>query len=81
MGLTVCGSRAPPSHTATVNLIVNGAVHQAYSVTKPAGQYSGTRTFSTPFELSQRDRINFRSTSTNSQVVCAVVCVLIELDL
>ena len=64
-----------------MNLVVNGAVHQAYSVTKPAGQYSGARTFSTPFELRQGDRINFRSTSTNSQVVCAIVCVLIELDL
>jgi len=81
MGLMACGSRAPPSHTATVNLVVNGAVHQTYSVTKPAGQYSGTSSFSTPFELRQGDRINFRSTSTNSQVVCAVVCVLIELDL
>jgi len=41
-GLTACGSSAPPSHSATVNLAVNGA----YSVNKPAG----TSTFS-PFEL------------------------------
>ena len=79
-GLTACGSSAPPSHSATVNLVVNGAMHQRYSVTEQAGQYSGTNTFSTLFELRQGDRINFRSTSTNSQVVCAIVCVLIELD-
>jgi len=81
MGLTACGNRAPPSYSATVNLVVNGAVHQTYSVTKPAGQYSGTHTFSTPFELMQGDRINFKSMTTNSQVVCGVVYVLIELDL
>jgi len=55
MGLTACGNRAPPSYSATVNLVVNGAVHQTYSVTKPAGQYSGTHTFSTSFELMQGD--------------------------
>ena len=81
MGLTACGNRAHPFHSATVNLVVNGAVHQTYSVTKPAGQYSGTRTFSTLFELMQGDRMNFKSMSTNSQVVCGVVCVLIELNL
>ena len=81
MGLTACGNKVPPFHSATVNLVVNSVVHQTYSVTKPAGQYSETRTFSTPFELMQSDRINFKSMSTNSQVVCAVECVLIELDL
>jgi len=52
MALTTCGGRVPPSHSATVTLLVNGDVHQAYNVTKPAGQYSGTSTFSTLFELS-----------------------------
>jgi len=37
MGLTACGSSAPPSHSATVNFIVNGA----YSVNKPAVQNIG----------------------------------------
>jgi len=47
MGLTACGSSAPPSRSTTVNLVVNGA----YSVNKPAGQYSGTSTFNIPFIL------------------------------
>jgi len=66
---------------ATVNIVVNGNEQTLYGVTKPDGQYSGTTTFGTPLELAQKDRVNFRSASTNQAVISAVVTLLIELDL
>ena len=67
---------------AIVNIVVNGTENNTYDVTKPSGQYSGTSTFTTPLELAERDRINFRSAITNDIVTraCAVVSLLIELD-
>jgi len=80
MGLAASTSNGAPGG-ATVNIVINGVENTAYSVRKPSRQYSGTTTFDTPLELTQGDRINFRSAYTNSAVSSACVCVLIELDL
>lgn len=79
MGLTATRSTAPPSTTATVVIVVNETTQTSYGVT--SDQYSGTKTFGTPLELAQGDRVNFRSATTNEDVLTAVVSVLIELDL
>lgn len=79
MGLTATRTTAPPSSTATVVIMVNGTTHASYGAT--TDKYSGTNTFGTPLELSQGDRVNFASATTNDDVLTAVVSVLIELDL
>ena len=80
MGFSATSSSGPPAESEIV-LAVNGVVNAAYAVIKPDNQYSGTITFQTPLEVSEGDRINFRSASTNSNVIGAVVSLLIELDL
>ena len=77
MGLSVNNPRSP----MVVNIVVNGAENTAYGVTKSAGQYSGTQVFTTPLELAQGNRINFRSATTLRGVTSANVSILIELDL
>ena len=80
MGLSATTSSGPPGESRIV-IVVNGVVNAAYAVIKPNNQYSGTNTFQTPLEVSEGDRINFRSASTVSNVIGAVVSLLIELDL
>ena len=80
MGLAASTSNGAPG-SATVNIVINGVENAAYNVRKPSRRYSGTTTFGTPLELTQADRINFRSASSNGGVSSACVCVLIELDL
>ena len=69
------------SSTARVNIVVSGTENTSYSVEKMIGSYSGTVVFTTPLELSQGDRINLRSATTNRSNPCGVVSLLIELDL
>ena len=66
---------------ARVNVVINGVENVPYGVTKPDGQFSGTRIFGTPLELAQGDIINFRSATTNAGAMSACVSLLIELDL
>ena len=70
----------PATETVTVSSTVNG-VETRYFVRKPAGSYSEVKVFDTPLELTQGDRLNFITNQTASVVKCAVVNVLIELDL
>ena len=65
----------------TVRITVNGQVKIPYSVTKPEGQFTGIAQFSTPLELREGDRINFISSLGNAKVSCAIVSILIELDI
>ena len=67
------------SSRAQVNIVINGIENTSYSVEKMIGSYSGTVTFTTPLELSEGDRVNLRSVTSNSNP-CAVVSLLIELD-
>ena len=66
-----------PSGRASINIIINGRISD--SILKD-GEFSRTRVFSPPLEVSQNDRINFRTlddvVSTNN-----IVSLLIELDL
>ena len=80
MGLSATTSSGPSGESKVV-LAVNGGVHADYLVTKPDSQYTGTTTFPTPLEVSEGDRINFRSASANNRVTKACVSLLIELDL
>ena len=80
MGLSATTSSGP-SNESRIVIAVNGVVYANYTVIKPTNQYSGTTTFQTPLEVSEGDRINFRSASTNTSVIGAVVSLLIELDL
>ena len=66
---------------ARVNIAVNGMENTSYGVTKHPGPICGVSTFGTPLELARGDKINFRSASSNPQIVGAVVSLLIELDL
>ena len=68
------------SSRAQVNIVINGIENTSYSVEKMIGSYSGTVTFTTPLELSEGDRVNLRSVTSNSNP-CAVVSLLIELDI
>ena len=77
MGLTATSSRG----VAKVNLVVNGTEQTSYGVTKPAGLYSGTSIFETPLEVAPGDRLNFRSATSNRNILAAVVSLLIELDM
>jgi hypothetical protein len=63
----------------TVNITVNGWVHNSYGVTNPIGDRSSTNTFSTPLRVAQGDIINFRS-ATNAPTHSTCVGLLIELD-
>jgi hypothetical protein len=81
MGLAASSVASAPPGRATVNVSINGAKNTDYGVTKPNGKYSGTSIFATPLELAQGDRINFRSAISHRSIICAVVSILIELDL
>ncbi|ELU12218.1 hypothetical protein CAPTEDRAFT_211934 [Capitella teleta] len=76
---STAGTQIPSN--MNVLIVKNGVVEPNYSITKDLGMRSGTVTFSTPLELSEGDRINFKSNSSNSLVTGSIVSVLIELDL
>ena len=59
----------------------NGAQQNGYSITKPANEWSGCTSFEVPLELQPGDRINFITKSNRDNVECAIVCILIELDM
>jgi hypothetical protein len=81
MGLAASTVASDPPGGATVNVVINGAENTDYGVTKPKGKYSGTSIFATSLELAQGDRINVRSAISHHSITCAVVSILIELDL
>ena len=59
----------------------NGTQQNGYSITKPANEWSGCTSFEVPLELQPGDRINFITKSNRDNVDCAIVCILIELDM
>ena len=71
----------PVSGIARTNIVISGREQGQYYVVILAGQYSGTSVFEEPLRLNLGDRINFQSVTTNPEVCCAVVSLLIELDL
>ena len=81
MGLSSVTGSGATNNLTTVGIVVNGTVDNAFAVTKPLFQYSGTNTFITPKELSQGDVINFRSLDSNSLAQFSIVCAIIELDM
>ena len=83
MGMAAATSSGLAPGQSEVALVINGVEvdRSAYKVTKPDGQYSSTTTFSTPLDVHEGDRINFRSVSTNPSVSTATVSLLIELDM
>ena len=68
------------TRSVKVKIVVNGTVKSTYGITKQSSENSSTVTFGTPLELAEGDRVNFKSITTNP-VPCAVVSLLIELDL
>ena len=62
MGLSATTSSGPSGEISIV-IAVNGVVYVNYIIIKPDNQYSSTTTFQTPLEVSEGDRINFRSQS------------------
>ena len=67
-----------PAGDMKVNIVINGNEDTNYQIKKRTGNYSDTTIFQTPLSVSEGDRINFISRSTNSSVTHAVVSVLIE---
>ena len=69
---------------AGVLIIINGLQRSSvpkYNLSKPDGVYSHTRTYTTPIELAQNDRINFQTILNTSDAINSIVSLLIELDL
>ena len=81
MSLAVTGTIGGTTTVATVRLIVNGMDIFGYVVTKPSSEYSGTRTFVTPWELLEGDVVNFYTITNVSDAAHAVLGALIELDI
>ena len=82
MSLAITNTNGGPTATAaTVRLIVNGMDILGYTVTKPASEYSGTRTFGIPRELLEGDVVNFYTITDVGGAAHAVLGALIELDI
>ena len=79
MGMAASSIGNPVSGIARTNIVINGREQGQYYVVILGGQYSGTTVVEQPLRLNQGDRINFNT--TNPEVCCAVVSLLIELDL
>ena len=69
------------SNNVRICIVINGIEQSNYAIIKAPNQWSGHVTYETPLELNAGDRINFVSKSTDNRVSCAIVSVLIELDL
>lgn len=67
-----------PSGEMKVNILINGTEETGHQIKKKNGNYSDTTIFQTPLDISEGDRINFISRTTNTSVTHAVVSVLIE---
>ena len=81
MALAASSIGNPISHNMRVNVVRNGNENELYYTFVLPGQYSGSTTFEEPLRVNAGDRINFRSHTTNPNVCCAIVSLLIELDL
>jgi len=79
MGMSTSSIGNPVSGIARTNIVINGREEGQYYVVILGCQYSGTTVFEEPLRLNQGDRINFRSVTTNPDVCCAVVSLLIDL--
>ena len=77
----ICSSSDRQNGNASVWLTVNGVEKQHFLVEKENNSYPSVKVFDTPLELLKGDRINFRTKHSNRDINCAVVNVLIELDL
>ena len=69
---------------AAVYIIINGSLlsrQNRYNLTKPDGVYSHTRTYTTPIELAQNDRINFQTSLNTPNATNSIASLLIQLDL
>ena len=81
MGMSASSIGNPVSGIPRTNIVVNGREQGQYYVVILGGQYSETTVFEQLLRLNLGDRINFRSVTTNPEFCCAVVSLLIELDL
>lgn len=61
-----------------VNLVIDGVEITTHQIKKRSGNYSDTIIFQTPLDVSEGDRLNFRSRTTNASVTHVIVSVLIE---
>ena len=68
-----------PSGLASIIIVINGQMN-SNPISKRKGVFSRTTVFSPPIEVSQNDRINFR-TYTDMVSTNNIVSLLIELDL
>ena len=63
-----------------VRIVLNGR-RTGVLISKPAGLYSSTNTYSDPRDLAQNDRINFQTVDNTSNATNNICLLLIELDL
>ena len=81
MSLSAISSDGTLLDETRVMLTVNG-FDKPYSVTKPSNSYSSSNTFTTPYELSENDTLNFRTVaSATSTAINSTVCIIIEIDI
>lgn len=67
-----------PSADMKVNIVIDGTEITTHQIKKRSGNYSDVTIFNTPLAISEGDRINFISRTSNSSVTHAVVTLLIE---
>lgn len=67
-----------PSAEMKVNIVIDGTEITTHQIKKRTGNYSDVTIFNTPLAVSEGDRINFISLTSNSSITHAVVSILIE---
>jgi hypothetical protein len=77
MGLSSVANNNVTVGTLRVSVVLNGVLQNAYSVTKPNGQFSGTASFGTPLAVTVGDVISFQSRTTLT-TQSTIVCILIK---
>jgi hypothetical protein len=77
MGLSSVANNNVTVGTLRVSVVLNGVLQNAYSVTKPNGQFSGTASFGSPLAVSAGDVISFQSRTTLT-TQSTIVCILIK---
>jgi hypothetical protein len=69
-----------PPDQADINIVISGRA-TGHLVLKLAGEFSSTSVFNPPIEVSQNDRINFRTNVNDVTATNSIASLLIELDL
>ena len=69
-----------PSGIANLSIVINGRATSNYII-KPDGEFSRTNAYNPPVEVSQNDRINFRTNLDTANATNSIASLLIELDL